>query len=309
MPADQSASGSPVPLPDALLARYARFSCYNSPYPAHDRGCAVDLYPDDGTAPAPLSGEVVDTRTVACPDRPYAVDHDHLIVLEVADDWAGGRGSELFARILHVDPAVSAGDWLDAGDSLGETVRSGFFGRWVDDHLHLGFRPADANPYRASGSLPVVPDVPITGASWDGTGTVVETGQTFVRLDAPAHPEPGRWATIAADDGTPLDGGLAHYSGGGAYGVDGRPEGSLSVLGSEVGAATPRDGGGADVVWGDVAVEVRGADRTERATGLSLFASLGDFGAKIVFHEGHGFAVGDEVRVAVEPAESSIRLG
>ncbi|QKY20093.1 hypothetical protein B4589_006760 [Halolamina sp. CBA1230] len=301
MPAD------PVPLPDTLLARYARFSCYNSPYPAHDRGCAVDLYPDDGTAPAPLSGEVVEARTVACPDRPYAVDHDHLIVLDVADDWAGGRGADLYARVLHVDPTVSAGDWLDAGDSLGETVRSGFFGRWVDDHLHLGFRPADANPYRASGSLPVVPDVPVAGVSWDGTGTVVEVGQTFVRLDAPPHPGPGRWASIAADDGTPIDGGLAHYTGGGAYG--GTVGDPVSLLGTDVGTATPRDGGGADVTWGDVAIAVRGGGRTTRATGLSLFASLESFGAKIVFHEGHEFAVGDDVQVAIEPAASSIRLG
>lgn len=314
------ASGDPVLLPDSLLGRYARFSCYNSPYPAHDRGCAVDLYPDDGTAPAPVPGEVVATRTVGCPDRPYAVDHDHLIVVDVAEDWAGGRGAELFARILHVDPGVDAGDWVDAGDSLGETVRSGFFGRWVDDHLHLGFRPADANPYRASGSLPVAPAVPISGAPWDGAGTVIETGETFVRLDAPNHPDPGSWASLAADDGTPLDGGLAHYTGGGAYS---QTTGSLSLFGTEVGTATPRAGvdgagdradtsdsiDGADVDWSEVAIRVDGEGHSERATGLSLFASREDFGAKLVFHEGHGFAVGDELSVRVESAESSIRLG
>ncbi|MFW5939193.1 MAG: hypothetical protein ACOCQU_01965 [Halolamina sp.] len=296
----------PVPLPGSLLARYGRFSCYNSPYPAHDYGHAVDLYPDDGTAPAPVPGEVLATRTVGCPDRPYAVDHDHLIVVDVADDWAGGRGAALVARILHVDPAVSPGDVVRAGDSLGETVRSGFFGRWVDDHLHLGFRPSEANPYRASGSLPVEPAVPITGAAWDGTGEVVETGQTFVRLDSPAHPDPGSWATIAADDGTPLDGGLAHYSGGGAYATDdAATAGSLSLLGTEVGTARHRTAGGVAVDWADVAIDVNG----ERATGLSLFASRGEFGAKIVFHEGHEFAVGDAVRVAIEPAPASIRLG
>jgi|AntRauTorcE11898_2_1112593.scaffolds.fasta_scaffold01582_5 hypothetical protein len=301
----------PVSLPASLLGRYARFSCYNSPYPAHDRGCAIDLYPDDGTAPSPVPGEIVDTRTVGCPDRPYAVDHDHLIVVDVAEDWAGGRGAGLLARILHVDPGVSAGDWIDAGDSLGETVRSGFFGRWVDDHLHLGFRSEDANPHRASGSLPVVPDVNVRGVSWDGTGTVVETGQTYVRLDAPAHPDPGSWATLAADDGTPLDGGLAHYSGGGAYAVDGvASAGALSLLGTEVGTATAREGvDGADVAWGDVAIQVTGGGQSARATGLSLFAARNGFGVKTVFHEGHELAVGDDLQVSIEPAESSIRLG
>jgi len=300
MPAD--ATVSPVLLPDSLLARYERFSCYNSPYPAHDRGCAVDLYPDDGTAPAPVPGEVTATRTVSCPDRPYAVAEDHLIVVDVADDWAGGRGADLLARILHVDPGVEAGDRIRPGDSLGRTVRSGFFGRWVDDHLHLGFRPADANPFRASGSLPVQPAVEVRGTRWDGTGTVVETGQTYVRLDSPSHPDPGRWASLAADDGTALDGGLAHYSGGGAYGAT--VAASLSLLGTAIGTARPRKGG-ADVDWRSVEIRVNDV----RATGLSLFASQGAFGAKIVFHEGHEFAVGDEVRVELGPTEAPIRLG
>ena len=304
-PADRS----PVPLPAALLDRYERFSCYNSPYPAHDRGRAVDLYPDDGTAPAPVPGEVVATRTVRCPDRPYAVDHDHLIVLDVADEWAGGRGADLLARILHVDPSVAAGDRIAAGDSLGATVRSGFFGRWVDDHLHLGFRPVGANPERASGSLPVRPAVPIDGVPWDGTGTIVETGETYVRLDAPAHPDPGSWAALAADDGTAIDGGLVHYAGGGAYGVEGATDRSLSLLGVDVGTATPRAGDGdaavADVTWADVAIRVDG----ERATGLSLFVSRSTFGAKVVFHDGHGFAVGDDVRVSIAPAAEPTRLG
>ena len=307
---DYDAADRPVPLPPALLSLYGRFSCYNSPYPAHDRGCAVDLYPDSNAGLSPVPGEVVATRTVRCPSKPYAVEEDHLIVVDVADDWAGGRGADLLARVLHVDPAVEAGDWVEAGDSLGEMVRSGFFGRWVDNHVHLGFRPREANPYRASGSLPVAPAVPVQGARWDGTGAVVETGETFVRLDAPAHPDPGTWASVAADDGTPLDGGLVHYTGGGAYAARAGP---LSMLGTEVGTATPRaaavvDGASgtdiADVAWTDVQVSVNG----ERATGLSLFASRGEFGAKVVFHEGHEFAVGDSLSVDLGHGDA-VRLG
>ena len=308
---DAGATTPPVPLPAGLLDRYERFSCYNSPYPAHDRGCAVDLYPDSNAGVAPVSGEILATQTVGCPDRPYAVDEDHLIVIDVADDWADGRGADLLARVLHVEPAVSPGDPVAAGDSLGEMVRSGFFGQWVDNHVHLGFRPSEANPYRASGSLPLAPAVPVLGARWDGTGTVVETGETFVRLDSPAHPNPGSWATLAADDGTPFDGGLVHYSGGGAYAVR---EGPLSLLGTEVGTATARpasaavDGseptGTADVVWNDVRISANG----QRATGLSLFAGREAFGTKVVFHEGHDFAVGDHLSIEIARGES-VRLG
>jgi hypothetical protein len=277
-----------VTLSGEVVGRYERFSLYNSPYPAHDRGRAVDLYPGEngGPAPSPVAGEVLDTRTVRCPDRPYAVDEDHLVLIDVGDR---------VARVLHVDPTVSPGERVAVGDSLGTLVRSGFFGQWVDDHLHLGFRDAEANPYRASGSLPLALDVVVDPVAWDGTGTVVEVGPTHVTLDAPTHAGDG-FAAIASDEGVPVDGGLVHYGGGGAFGGH---EGSLSLLGCPVGVADGRT-----VAWADVAVSANG----RRATGLSLFASRVGVGAKLVFHEGHGFAVGEDVRVAVTPTDDRIRL-
>ena len=62
--------------------------------------------------------------------------------------------------------------------------------------------------------------------------------------------------------------------------------------------------------WADVAVRVTDEDGNEvPATGLSLFASRVPLGTKIVFHEGHGFSVGDCLRVAVEPTTEPVRLG
>ncbi|MFC7176544.1 hypothetical protein [Halosegnis marinus] len=284
-----------VTLPGDVVARYERFSLYNSPYPAHDRGHAVDLYPGEngGPAPSPVAGEVLDTRTVRCPPKPYAVDTDHLILVDTG---------ERVARVLHVDPGVAPGDEVAVGDSLGTLVRSGFFGRWVDDHLHLGFRDPDANPYRASGSLPLSLDVSVAPVAWDGAGDVVETGPEHVTLDTPARDGDGNgdgdgFHALASDEGVPLDGGLPHYTGGGVF----RPrEGDLSLLGTRVGTAAGRD-----LEWADVAVAANG----ERATGLSLFASRVGVGAKLVFHEGHDFAVGDRVAVSVAPADDPVRLG
>jgi hypothetical protein len=315
-PADRT---GPVTLPLEVLARYERFSLYNSPYPAHDRGRAVDLYPPSSVAPSPIAGTVRETRTVRCPPKPYAADHDHLILVDVDPGASGIERSDgvpgPVARILHVDPdadpGVAPGDEVRVGDPLGRTVRSGFFGRWVADHVHLGFRPTGANLHRASGSLPVAVGVDVEPLRWDGSGTVVEAGPTHVRLDAPAHPgpapapgdatspgsEPARWAALASDEGTPLDGALAHYGGGGAFAV---ADGPLSLLGTRIGTG---DGAG-DVEWADVGVYVDGT----RATGLSLFASRVDFGAKVVFHEGHDLAVGDAVEVGLRPVPDRIRL-
>jgi len=289
-----------ITLPGDVARRFPRFSLYNSPYPAHDRGCAIDLYPEDNAGLSPVSGVVRDTRTVGCPDRPYAVDHDHLILVDVDDDWceAAGVDRDLVARMLHVDPAVEPGDTVAVGDSLGPMVRSGFFGRWVDNHVHLGFRDADTNPYRASGSLPLGVDVEVRPLAWDGTGAVSEVGETYALLNAPTHPDPGNgFAAVASDGGVPLDGGLAHYAGGGA--LDGAA-GTLRLFGEAVGAATSRD-----VAWADLDVLANGT----RVTGLSLFAAQdAGFGAKLVCPDVE-FAVGEAVTVEVVPSDDPIRLG
>ncbi len=276
-----------VELPAAALDHYERFSLYNSPYPAHDAGCAIDLYADRDEALAPVSGTVLEIRTVRCPDRPYAVAEDSLILVDC--------GTHI-ARVLHVDPDVEPGEAVAIGDSLGRLVRSGFFGRWVDNHVHLGFRRPEQNLQRASGSLPIDLDVRVTGVGWDGTGTVSGVGPTHIQLDSPSYGGQG-FAALASDEGIPLDGGLPHYGGGGTF----QPaSGELSLFGTTVGSVDGRT-----VTWRDVAVSVN--DR--RATGLSLFASRGTIGAKIVFHEGHDVSLGDHVRVTVEPTDTPIQLG
>lgn len=287
--------------PDAL-ALFPRFSLYNSPYAAHDEGRAVDLYPHEGDwrttsdggnretrAPSPVAGEVTRTRTVSAPGKPYAVEHDHLIVVDTG---------EYLARVLHVDPGVEPGETVAVGDSLGEMVRSGFFAPWVDNHLHLGFRERDADPVRASGSLPVdvTPRDGLAGVAWDGTGTVVARGDTYAVLDSPDHPAPGERFAGIAPDGEPggvLDGGLPHYEGGGLLGVAGASETtSVSLAGQRAGGARGRT-----VTWDDVTVLANGTP----ITGLSLFVAREALGAKLVCPEAE-FEVGETVDVRLEPA-------
>jgi len=291
-----------VTLPSAVIDRYQRFSRFNSPYPAHDDGCAIDLYPDGETGISPVAGVVRETRTVGCPDRSYAADEDHLIVVDLDDDWCrrAGAAPGTVARILHVIPAVSPGDRLAVGDPLGPLTRSGFFGRWVDDHVHLGFRPPGASALRASGSLPVDVDAPVDPVRWDGTGTVVERGPTHVVLDGPTHPDPGRrFAALASDGWIPLDGGLAHYAGGGAF--DALGDGTaVSLWGTRVGVARGRG-----IAWEPVDVLANG----ERVVGLSLFAARdGGFGVKVVCPD-RRFDLGETVSLALVPSDDPIRLG
>ena len=273
-----------------VLARYERFTLYNSPYPAHEEGHAVDLYPATG-APSPVAGEIIETRTVAAPSRPYAVDHDHLIVVDTG---------EHLVRILHVEPGVEPGERVAVGDELGELVRSGYFAPWVDNHLHVGFRPPDLDPVRASGSLRFELDIEVEPLTWDGSGRVVETGDTYALLDSPSHPAPGdRFAGIAARFGVEetnlavLDGGLPHYGGGGLLNTtveESDTAGPVILAGAEVGHAQGRD-----VTWSEITVLANG----QPITGLSLFCARDtEFGAKLICPDGT-FEVGDRVTVEI----------
>lgn len=288
-----------VTLGSEALSRFPRFTLYNSPYAAHREGRAIDLYPDTDTAPSPVAGEVVETMTRSCPSRPYAADHDHLIVVDTG---------ERLARMLHVEPAVEPGDGLDVGDPLGTLIRSGYFAPWVDNHIHLGFREYGTDAVRASGSLRLDVEVPIDGVPWDGRGTVVETGDTYAILDVPAHPAPGEaYVGITDDSGEfVIDGGLPHYENGGLLAVPadstrlaGRegsagdtPRKSISLLGAEIGPATGRE-----LAWDGTRVVANGVE----ITGLSFFFGREEIYAKLITPD-TGFEVGDAVEVEIDTA-------
>lgn len=252
--------GQSITLDGSVLFQYYRFSLYNSPYTAHDDGCAIDLYPESQEAPAPVAGEVLDTRKVEAPPQPYATDHDYLILIDT--------GTHI-ARVLHVKPGVEPGETVEIGESLGTLVRAGFFAPWVPNHIHLGFREHEANSYRASGSLPIDVDVPLRPLSWDGTGTVVEAGETWARLDGPSHPDPGAVFAGLESDGGILDGGFAHYDSGGLLGGGER----ALIAGRSVGTVSGRT-----VTWKDCTVSVN----DELITGIALFCARDQFGIKLV---------------------------
>ena len=267
-----------VTLDREVLFQYRRFSLYNSPYVAHEHGCAIDLYPpaDATVAPSPVAGEVRETLTVEAPPKPYAAEKDHLVLVDT--------GASV-ARLLHVKPRVEAGDTVERGDPLGELVRAGFFAPWVPNHVHLEFRDPDANPYRASGSVPLDVAVDIDPIPWDGMGTVVETGDAYARLDRPAHPAPDECFAGLASGGGVLDGGFPHYEWGGLLGGDGTAE----LAGTRVGTVSGRD-----VAWHDATVLANG----DPVTGIALFCGRDALGAKLVGRD-VDLSVGEDVSVSI----------
>ena len=282
-----------VSLSRDVLFQYTRFTLFNSPYNAHDAGCAIDLYPDGELAPSPVSGEVIETKQVTAPSKPYAAAHDYLILIDTG---------EYVARLLHVEPTVESGEMVTVGDPLGPLVRAGFFAPWVPNHIHLGFRAHDANHYRASGSLPIRPEIEVEPLPWDGTGTVTERGETWVRLDAPEHPAPGERFVGLESDGGILDGGFPHYEYGGLLGGGAEP----TVAGRSVGNPVPTEETPAvqlaptqlsaqSLRWNNCTVTANG----HPVTGIALYCARDSFGIKLV-GEDIPLSVGEDVTVDIE---------
>ena len=284
-----------ITIPADVIKQYELFTLVNSPYTAHDEGRAIDLYPPEGTAPSPVSGEVIDIKTVQAPSQPYAVEQDHLIIIDTdvgQRTYYTAGGEPAVARVMHVEPTVSVGDIVEGGESLGNLVRAGFFAPWVKNHLHVGFRAPEPNYTRASGSLPLSADIDVEPLRWDGTGTIKEAGKTYAMLDLPEHPSPGdTFVGIADDSGkVAIDGGLPHFDRGGVFGDY---TGNLKLLETTIGEV--QDG---MVEWSPVQVYAN----TTPIMGLSLFAArTNDFGARLVCPE-HSFSVGTEVSVEIQAA-------
>lgn len=292
-----------VRLPATALEDAVGFSLYNSPYVAHHSGCAIDLYPSTASVRSPVAGEVCAIHEVAAPSRGYADDADYLMVIDTGNgpgpaiETADGRPA--LARVLHVDPAVCVGTPVAVGDYLGELLRSGYFARWVRNHLHLGFRHRDRDIYRASGSAPITISTGIEPLYWDGRGTITEVEASYARVRPHGLDDldDGQWVALASEEGALLDGGLAHYGHGGILAVDGARKFSLtagspevSLLETPVGRASGRS-----IAWHDVEIVANDSP----VTGLALYcARMSEFAIKLV-EPSASLSAGDTVHVRI----------
>ena len=111
------------------------FSFTNSPYYAHKKLSAIDIYPHRGCKEAlsPIEGE---TSLIK------ALKEDYVIIIKVNE--------ETCVKILHVKPKLRVGDKIYPGDFIGEIIWSPFYNFWTDYHAHIEVRPIK-DPLRARG--------------------------------------------------------------------------------------------------------------------------------------------------------------
>ena len=199
----------------------SRLSFFNSPYLAHFNHQAVDIYPPSNFAPSPAAGNIKYVRELNAPKSKQfnSSPKEYLIAVETP------ASSKYLVRVLHVKPWVRVGDEVEAGEPLGELIRSGYFDFWTDLHLHVEIRPS-LDLLRARGGMQLC-------AKLEGKLDGAPSRSNFKGAIAAAKPEyalvdgpkvcigPFTGAPVLAGDKTGiLDGGVPHYGFGGVMAPD-----------------------------------------------------------------------------------------
>lgn len=209
-----------------------RFAFFNSPYPAHRENSGVDIYPNcdfGGVAPSPVDGEVIQIRRVKSPaGRGFvASDHDTLILISNSDN------PRTVTKLLHIDPLVKIGDVLHKGDSIGYTLRSGYYGWGTSPHIHVEIRnPYD--PLRARGgyNLDLI-DAFSANPVKEISGLVVhkQPEYCFIQMEKECM------GLIGSLNGKPaiLDGGIPYYGWLGGHMLNAPEMGTIELMGNPIG--------------------------------------------------------------------------
>ena len=188
------------------IPKEAWFSFFNTPYPAHKFGTAIDVYfPEKALFPFE-EGKLLEIRKVRT-QRYVPVREDYLMIFQV---------EEFCLKVLHVKPSIKVGEKVYLGDEIGELVVSGFFRPWSDKHAHFELRDCK-DRYRARGAFLMYPKIPKLVPTIKGNEfEVVEKAEHYYWLRPLRRGEKN--LTPLSFDGTPIEGGLPHYHYGAIFG-------------------------------------------------------------------------------------------
>ena len=183
------------------------YSLFNSPYPAHRMGTAVDLYFSIDEALFPFEeGIILDIRWYNVPrKRVDALDKEPLILIRLS--------SITVAKILHVYPKVRIGERIYFGDPIGKLIISGFMYPWSEKHMHLEVRPL-WDPVRATGASRVkmlrATNVPATNRI---EGIIVEKNEYYLLVKPKNTISEGLTPLTIHQGGYihSIEGGIPHY--------------------------------------------------------------------------------------------------
>lgn len=188
------------------IPKNIKYSFFNSPYPAHRLGTAIDVYFEDKALFPFEEGIISEIKKIRTP-KYVPIETDYLMIIKVED---------LCLKVLHVNPSVKIGEKVYLGDEFGDLVVSGFFRPWSDKHVHFELREC-IDRYRARGALSVKPEILKLVRTIEGNEfEVIEKREHYYWLKPLKTGEES--LTPLTYQGIPIEGGLPHYHYGVAFG-------------------------------------------------------------------------------------------
>jgi murein DD-endopeptidase MepM/ murein hydrolase activator NlpD len=134
------------------IPKQSHFSVGTSPYYAHQNAVAIDIYHEiclnNFDVFSPISGKVIETKEMLAPKPRFkeGINKEYLTLIQNPHDI-----NTVF-KILHVKPYLNIGDEIEVGDTIGKTIKNGYFAPWSSPHLHLELKkPEEA--LRAKGGM------------------------------------------------------------------------------------------------------------------------------------------------------------
>lgn len=200
-----------------IFAREDSFITFmNSPFLSHREMKAIDIFPssrDFCEMYSPVSGKIIYHRVHKMMKNGM---QEHVTVVD---------SGEAYVKMLHIEPYLMEGEYVDAGETLGKLYKSPYFRPWSDPHIHLEVRPKN-DFLRARGGLRLEFEKCVPSGVFRPLEVYINRGTYILRKI-----EPIRCGIFyGAGDSGIIDGGYPHYGYGLLIGTD-----SPTLMGDTVG--------------------------------------------------------------------------
>ena len=218
---------------EILAKKDSLFSFYSSPYPAHRETKALDLssggerYDD---MYSPISGEIISIKKIPAPEFSKNLDDEYVTAILP-------EGSDHALKIIHLEPSLKVGDYVEAGEKLGKLIRTEFFWKFNDPGIHMEIRKKE-DLFRTGGGMRFESTVDGVEGETELTGTVTKRTDHYSIIKLSGSGTSGAITGLTCDvDGKKAFLDCTHpwvdYGG-----VVGAREGKVSVNGTAIGTAT-----------------------------------------------------------------------
>lgn len=218
---------------EILARKDSLFSFYSSPYPAHRETKALDLtsggerYDD---MYSPVSGEIIAIKKIPKPEFSKNLDDEYVTAILP-------EGSDHALKIIHLEPSLEVGDYVEAGERLGKLIRTEFFWKFNDPGIHMEIRKRD-DLFRTGGGMRFEPVLdPIEGET-ELTGKVTKRAEHYSIIEFPGSGMAGDITGLTCNVDSKnafLDCTYPYVDYGGVVGAS---NGTVSLNGTDIGTAT-----------------------------------------------------------------------